>query len=138
MRTLASLPKPVLIPYIVCPVATAPSTSSRLRSKASRAAGSTRIRARGSRATRTTSATVRERPSRTQSGSGMAEKSLVDGRRSKVDPRPGARLLRLSVHEELRISRIRLERPIENEEGLAHVGHAQGAVPRNAVGGAHL
>src|SRR6185503_17812586 len=72
IRTWASLPKPVLIPYTVVPLATTRSTTardtaSRLRAPASAVAG------RSPRATATTSSIVRDLPSRI-TGEDMREK----------------------------------------------------------------
>ncbi len=60
---------------------------------------------------------VRERPSRTYRGFGHGPKTT----------------LFLPAHHQLRIARIGLIRPVENEEGLSDMGHPDGAVAGNAV-----
>src|SRR6476646_3024126 len=112
MMTLASLPNPVLIPYIVRPSASAASTASRLAWSRARARASTATVTRGSRATRTTSAIDSDRPS-SWIGFGMGP---------NLDrPAPPHKSLRLAARAQLRIVGIGLERPLENRELRADV-----------------
>src|SRR5688572_24546839 len=115
------------------------STSRRLSTRAARAAPSISTRSPGSRATRTTSAIVSDRPSSVSCGEGIA-RSWRTGLPDTTPGPPARRLLprHAAPHDELRVARIGLERPIHDEERLADVGDAERAVAYEAVAAVHL
>src|SRR6266566_2024159 len=150
MRTWASLPNPVVTPYMVAPRARAASTTSRLRAT-SRSAPAGIVTVAPSRATATTSAIESDRPSmvtgaRIRGGNYEGARwpqpratGRLPGASCRLVRRDDDRARRLRREHatpqlELRVAGIGLHAPIEHDVLPAHVRDAQGTVvERGAV-----